>query len=125
MKPERAKELLPVIQAYADGRAIQVRTVGNGPWVDVIYTDFSPSCEYRVKPELKLRPWKPEEVPIGCAIRRKDTPEEWCMATACVHGTVKMGIIGEYFDFSDCHIHCEHSTNNGKTWHPCGVMEEQ
>ena len=55
MTKERAKELIPVIQAYAEGKAVQVRIAGDGdPWQD--YSGECPNFEngnweWRVKPE--------------------------------------------------------------------------
>ena len=60
MTREKAKVLLPIIQAIIDGREIQVNL--NGEWVDVDEKHncaFLPeSYEYRVKPEPKYRPFK-------------------------------------------------------------------
>lgn len=53
MTRERAKDLLPVIQAYADGKDIQFR-YNDGLWVDhqsEFNPDPSPIVQYRVKPE--------------------------------------------------------------------------
>jgi|APGre2960657373_1045057.scaffolds.fasta_scaffold201246_2 hypothetical protein len=51
---EKIKELLPVLQAYAEGKVIQIKNL-DGTWRDVLYdpsfTDF-PS-NYRVKPDTK------------------------------------------------------------------------
>ena len=47
MTRERAKELLPVIQAFIDGKTIQARNQG-GDWFDC---DYCGSVEWRVKPE--------------------------------------------------------------------------
>ena len=60
MTREEAKELLPIIQAYAEGKTIQYRNVVC-EWEDVtIEEDLSfadnPS-EYRIKPEPKYRPF--------------------------------------------------------------------
>lgn len=55
MTREKAKVLLPIIQAIIDGREIQVNL--NGEWVDVDENHncaFLPeSYEYRIKPESK------------------------------------------------------------------------
>ena len=60
MTREKAKVLLPIIQAIIDGREIQVNL--NGEWIDVDEKHncaFLPeSYEYRVKPEPKYRPFK-------------------------------------------------------------------
>lgn len=53
MTPERAKELLPVITAFAEGRTIQYKTKLNDKWTDSVENvsfDIS-SVIYRVKPE--------------------------------------------------------------------------
>lgn len=62
MTREDAKKLLPIIQAFAEGRTIQYRINCNETaiWddVDKNYHDFSPhSFQYRIKPESKYRPF--------------------------------------------------------------------
>lgn len=58
MTPERAKELLPVIQAYAEGKTIQVKAVKI--WVDIESNLLllNGGYAYRIKPEKKkLKGW--------------------------------------------------------------------
>ena len=62
MTREEAKELLPIIQAWAEGKSIQYQT-DSGSWTDItkeLYTGNHPSL-YRVKPEPKYRPFKTKE----------------------------------------------------------------
>lgn len=60
MTREEAKELLPIVQAYAEGRTIQL--LDGGKWLDVYETDFHESpVKYRIKPEPKYRPFKSQE----------------------------------------------------------------
>ena len=60
MTREEAKELLPIIQAYAEGKTIQF--LDGGKWLDVYETDFHQSPDkYRIKPEQKYRPFKTQE----------------------------------------------------------------
>ena len=60
MTPEEVKELLPIIQAYADGKTIQL--FDEGKWKDVYETDFyGHPDKYRIKPEPKYRPFKTRE----------------------------------------------------------------
>ena len=60
MTREQAKELLPIIQAYAEGKTIQF--LDGGKWLDVCETDFHESTyKYRIKPEPKYRPFKTQE----------------------------------------------------------------
>ena len=51
MDRKRAKELLPIIEAYAEGKTIQYKT--SDEWTDD--PNFSPEWEfqYRIKPEPK------------------------------------------------------------------------
>ena len=57
MTREEAKELLPIMQAYAEGRTIQF--LDGGKWLDLYESDFYKSPErYRIKPEPKYRPFR-------------------------------------------------------------------
>ena len=62
MTREEAKELLPIIQAFAEGKTIEI--YNNTEWQDLIIEsikfDCKPSC-YRIKPEPKYRPFKTKE----------------------------------------------------------------
>ena len=61
MNRKEAAELLPIIQAFAEGRDIEYRTKGfNENWKKVTQIpelSFK-SFEYRIKPEPKYRPFK-------------------------------------------------------------------
>ena len=60
MTREEAKEMLPIIQAWADGKTIQVKEKGR--WVELCIDDFTRSPDmYRIKPEPKYRPFKTQE----------------------------------------------------------------
>jgi hypothetical protein len=70
MTRNRAKELLPIIQAFADGKTIEYSEDRNN-W-EIAHSPTWKSRYYRTKPETKLRPWKPEEVPLGNVVKWKD-----------------------------------------------------
>ena len=60
MTREEAKELLPIIRAWAEGKNIQF--LSDGEWHDINQADFN--CypdKYRIKPEPKYRPFKTQE----------------------------------------------------------------
>ena len=59
MTREEAKELLPIIQAFADGKTIQVWY--NDTWQDEEYPSFVELNLFRIKPETKYRPFKNQE----------------------------------------------------------------
>lgn len=61
MTREEAKELLPLIQGYAEGKTIQFLKI-DGTWRDMTEPNFSsPTNYYRIKPEPKYRPFKNTE----------------------------------------------------------------
>ena len=64
MNRQEAKELLPIIQAFAEGKTIQFLCSGEGKnsyWEDIEPNEFigfsDDTSKYRVKPEPKYRPF--------------------------------------------------------------------
>ena len=62
MNRQQAKDLLPIIQAFAEGKTIQYYSTHPTPhWEDILSNervDFSKnSSKYRIKPEPKYRPF--------------------------------------------------------------------
>ena len=61
MTREEAKELLPIIQEFAEGKIIEMNFGGN-IWKAISNPDFKNGAEnYRIKPEPKYRPFKSQE----------------------------------------------------------------
>ena len=63
MNREQAKELLPIIQAFAEGKTVQTIDK-NGEWINCLYINFefnSSPNSYRIKPEPMYRPFKDAE----------------------------------------------------------------
>ena len=63
MTREEIKDLLPIMQAWAEGKIIQFRKKGTVQWVDLYEDDLrvSSAYHYRIKPEPKYRPFKTQE----------------------------------------------------------------
>ena len=64
MTREEAKQLLPIIQAFAEGEIIECRTkpgtISAGipnKWTEIKEIGFWNGIEYRIKPETKYRPF--------------------------------------------------------------------
>ena len=59
MNRNQAKELLPIIQAYAEGKAIESRCIKGDKslWYDDEDPSFDDDFEYRIKTEPKYRPF--------------------------------------------------------------------
>ena len=64
MTREEAKEYLPIMQAFAEGKDIQIRNITDDGWDD-IHNDRMSFCAkaeaYRIKPESMYRPFKTQE----------------------------------------------------------------
>lgn len=59
MNREQAENMLPIIQALAEGKHIQYKDIlGNWGDIDSIDVKFYNPDRYRIKPELKYRPFK-------------------------------------------------------------------
>lgn len=62
MNRQQAKDLLPIIQAFAEGKTIQSKYInGSNTWWDDNNLSFGDGVEYRIKPEPKYRPFKDAE----------------------------------------------------------------
>ena len=63
MNRNQAKALLPIIQAYAEGKAIESRCIKGDKslWYDDKDPSFDDDFEYRIKPEPKYRPFNDSE----------------------------------------------------------------
>ena len=60
MTREEAKQILPIIQAFAEGKAIECREKDKWYKVLEICNEMNPQ-DYRIKPEPKYRPFKDAE----------------------------------------------------------------
>ena len=64
MTREEAKELLPIIQAFVEGKAIQDKIEGVTGWCDTDEINFEFEGQkiiHRIKPEPEYRPFKTKE----------------------------------------------------------------
>lgn len=83
MNRNQAKALLPIIQAYAEGNAIESRCIKGDKslWYDDEDPSFDNDFEYRIKPEPKYRPFENakecwaemlKHQPFGWVVCRRD-----------------------------------------------------
>ena len=121
MTREETRAAILIMEAYLDGYEIQHRMKkcdsrsGLKPdWcdTDAPWWDFD-SYEYRIKPAATLRPWTSDEVPLGAWMRTQiDREYRWLIVNS-----------GHRPHRASWLKSCEHSTDGGKTWLPCGVEE--
>jgi len=113
MNIEETKEAIHVMQAYVDGKDIEIL----GPvkkWEPVNCPRWAwGDTQYRIKPTVNLRPWTADEVPLGAQMRVKIDRHRFLIGSEANDFNRK-----QWFENN------EHSIDNGKTWLPCGVMEE-
>jgi len=115
MNIEETKEAIKVMQAWVDGKQVQYEMFKNTEW----RTEDKPHWNwlhytYRIKPTATLRPWTADEVPLGMQARNREYPKtRWLIDRTS----------GEENRKDWCEKY-EHSNDGGKTWLPCGVMEE-
>lgn len=60
MTREEAKELLPIIQAFAEGKTIEFIN-DDGEWEEVDFPTWGKFFTYRIQPEAKYRPFNSKE----------------------------------------------------------------
>ena len=65
MNRQQVKELLPIIQAFAEGKEIEVKLKSGSKWCtfnenDIHYINVE-ECDFRIKSEPKYRPFKDKE----------------------------------------------------------------
>lgn len=127
MKQSEAKEFVPLIQAWSDGKTVQY--LGGSSWCDLQSSaNFDqPVRTYRIKPELNLRPWRPEEVPLEAFYQRGGDGIAYRVQSTYVSGGNRFLI---FSGWPGTGYHCDallekwkHSTDGLKTWKPCGVEE--
>jgi hypothetical protein len=131
---QNAKNWLPLVQALAEGRNIQygwTRRDGSVTWHDIDEMESSPS-EYRIKPEPKLRPWKPEEAPRAIIVKPKGDIGTANTKAACLCLPSMSSFVLINADNHDCHKFMNLDDlargyvriHEDGTESPCGVMED-
>ena len=109
----RTIEAIKVMQAYVEGKEVEVLFAGKWQTTNVPSWSWSETT-YRIKPTATLRPWTADEVPLGAWIRCKKTP----------HDRHLLGWVSDQTDRELWLDEREYSTDGGVTWKPCGVVEE-
>ena len=114
MTKEQTKEAIRIMQAFVDGKELISMRTPTATADDPYWNWGNDTKMYHIKPTTTFRPWTADEMPLGAQMRSKlDPSRRWL---ACNTGTDNDRM--ELLETS------EHSTDGGKTWLPCGVMEE-
>lgn len=129
MTREKAKELLPIINAFIEGKTIEFRNkkFNNDVWyanTDNPNLGFEDSYEYRIKPEPTYRPWTAEDVIFGTQLTNVTAMRDgtkYLLVECTPHG-VRICHRGTLIDWSELLKYWKFSVDNGKTWERCGVL---
>lgn len=116
MTKEEVLKAANVMIAYANGKRIGIRPIrSTEPLLHILYvpTWNWEQKEYCVIPDPTYRPWTADEVPLGAWVRMKN-----------MNNTRSMIVSASALNLEMLFQTYEHSTDGGKTWLPCGVMEE-
>jgi hypothetical protein len=117
MTKEEVLKAANVMIAYANGKRIGIRPIrSTEPLLHILYvpTWNWEQKEYCVIPDPTYRPWTADEVPLGAWMRFKRNPQD----------RVLLGWVSVQADRDLWLDEREYSTDGGKTWLPCGVVEE-
>ena len=114
MTREQTIEAIRIMQAYVDGKEVEFKW-GLMDWNSTDKPEWNWSgYDYRIKPTPVLRPWTADEVPLGAWMRFKRNPQD----------RVLLGWVSVQSDRDLWLDEREYSIDGGKTWLPCGVVEE-
>lgn len=61
MNRNQAKELLPIIKAFSEGKDVEYFDEGSDKWRICVLPQFDYNVKYRIKSEIKYRPFKNAE----------------------------------------------------------------
>ena len=95
MNRKEAKELMPIIQAFAEGKAIESRCIKGDKslWYDDEDPSFDDDLEYRIKPDPTYRPFKDAE---ECWLEmQKHQPFGWVISENVVVNSLIIFIYNE------------------------------
>ena len=115
MTREQTIEAIRIMKAFVDGKEVECWHHGLEGWD----TTNNPSwnwvnCTFRIKPATVFLPWTADEVPLGAWMRSKHNPQDRML----IHWVNSPCDREMWLDKN------EHSTDGGKNWLPCGVVEE-
>lgn len=109
MDRNQAKELLPIIKAFSEGKVIESRCIKGDTslWYDEEGPSFDEDYEYRIKPEPTYRPFKDAEEcwaemckhhPFGWVKHKKDGSRSLITSVIGYERKVYFDEDGWYFD---------------------------
>ena len=123
MTREETIEAIKIMQAWVDGKEVEYYSNRTNSWRICTEPNWNWALEFRIKPAKKLRPWTPDEVPIGAVTRTKSSVNPHNQSRQIIEGEngVVAFLCGSPCSFDYLLETREYSTDYGKTWSACGV----
>lgn len=90
MKISDAKLLAPIIQAWADGKAVEYRHNHSSNWIvcdNCMNWEAGPEF-YRIKPEPSYRAWRLSDNVVGYVVRHKISDSQHLITDAYIAGPI-------------------------------------
>ena len=92
MNRQQAKELLPIIKAFVEGKTLEYRK-GYGKWIETTNPSFSEySTEYRVKSEPIYRPFENKEECYNEMLKHQ--PFGWLKSERLIYNIISINADG-------------------------------
>ncbi len=131
MTRENAHLFLPFVQALVDGKTLQIAHYHTGEWrdwgwgdgKDFFGEDANPAL-YRIKPEPKLVPLGPEDVPPGSVVRYPKNGAPW-VAVDYPGGDFIAIATKINIQFTDALRDGWEIKRPGEEWQPCSKPEQE
>ena len=119
MNRERAKELLPVIQAFAAGEFVECKHMRlHDTWSFTGDPTWNDDMLYRIRPKPVVRPWSRETAPKVIVARRKDDGKYMLIENGIDWHEEKP--IDDWWALATCYVRV---LEDGTTA-PCGTVEQ-
>lgn len=117
MNKETAHLYLPLVQALAEGKTIEILTNRRGreDWEKTLELESYPPCAYRIKPEPVTTPMGPEDVPPGSALRVTSGSEWFLISRASKFGVYFGSLWVDYIELQGSW----QIKRPGEDWSPC------
>lgn len=125
MTKETAPQYLPLVQALAEGKVIQLSVPGSAEWTLLAEPTFQyPPDRYRIKPEPRRVPLGPEDVPPGSVFRWKTKTSSWVTALFVSQTSVWLATSGSGDAWSyETLMEKAEIKRPGSDWQPCSKEE--
>lgn len=101
MNLDSIKKNKDAVIGYFNGEKVQYLT-SNNIWLDTLHPVFSEDVKYRVKPELKYRPYNDTEILelVGKVIYPANEPNQRYLVLNCLKNEIEIAFNGSLYKYN-------------------------